>query len=189
MFYESKGTGTALYEANVAAGTITRDQLSRRGDQRHVNDEGRLGICVRHVSQNATRRPRLCVDQAGDETLTQISRANAELAKMPVGKTEVIKWKSKDGREIEGLLTYPVGYVAGTKVPLILNIHGGPAGVFQQSYHRRPRRLSDRDVRLARLCDPAAESARLERLRNRISPGEYQGLGRGRLRGPDDRRR
>ena len=53
---------------------------------------------------------------------------------MPYGKTEVIKWKSKDGREIEGLLTYPVGYVAGTKVPFILNVHGGPAGAFQQSF-------------------------------------------------------
>ena len=53
---------------------------------------------------------------------------------MPVGKTELIKWKSKDGREIEGLLTYPAGYVAGTKVPFILNVHGGPAGVFSQSY-------------------------------------------------------
>jgi dipeptidyl aminopeptidase/acylaminoacyl peptidase len=53
---------------------------------------------------------------------------------MPVAKTEGLKWKSKDGREIEGLLTYPAGYTAGTKVPLILNIHGGPAGVFQRSY-------------------------------------------------------
>jgi hypothetical protein len=25
-----------------------------------------------------------------------------------VGKTEVIRWTSKDGKEIEGLLTYPV---------------------------------------------------------------------------------
>jgi dipeptidyl aminopeptidase/acylaminoacyl peptidase len=66
--------------------------------------------------------------------IRQISTANAERAKIPVGKTEVIKWKSTDGREIEGLLTYPVGYVRGTKVPFILNIHGGPAGVFQQSY-------------------------------------------------------
>ena len=53
---------------------------------------------------------------------------------MPVGKTEVVRWKSSDGRDIEGLLTYPAGYAAGTKVPLILNVHGGPAGVFQQSY-------------------------------------------------------
>ncbi len=45
-----------------------------------------------------------------------------------------MKWKSKDGKEIEGLLTYPINYQAGTKVPLILNIHGGPTGVFQQTF-------------------------------------------------------
>ncbi len=39
----------------------------------------------------------------------QVSHANEEIAKIPVGKTEVIKWKSPDGREIEGLLTYPAG--------------------------------------------------------------------------------
>jgi dipeptidyl aminopeptidase/acylaminoacyl peptidase len=66
--------------------------------------------------------------------MARISSVNDSMAKIAVGRTEVIKWKSKDGREIEGLLTYPVGYQVGSKVPLILNIHGGPAGVFQQSY-------------------------------------------------------
>ena len=51
-----------------------------------------------------------------------------------MGKTEVIRWKSKDGKEIEGLLTYPVNYKAGRKYPLILNIHGGPTGVFVQNF-------------------------------------------------------
>jgi len=54
---------------------------------------------------------------------------------MPVGKTEVIKWKSKDGREIEGLLTYPVGYTPGKKVPFISQpFTVGRAGNFNQSY-------------------------------------------------------
>jgi dipeptidyl aminopeptidase/acylaminoacyl peptidase len=53
---------------------------------------------------------------------------------LPVGETEVIKWKSSDGQDIEGLLTYPVNYKAGTRVPLLLVIHGGPAGVFSQTY-------------------------------------------------------
>jgi dipeptidyl aminopeptidase/acylaminoacyl peptidase len=44
------------------------------------------------------------------------------------GKTEEISAKSKDGTEVHGLLTYPVGYVAGTKVPMLLRIHGGPKG-------------------------------------------------------------
>ena len=50
------------------------------------------------------------------------------------GAREVITWKSTDGRAVEGLLTYPVGYQAGTRVPLLLMIHGGPAGVFMRSF-------------------------------------------------------
>jgi dipeptidyl aminopeptidase/acylaminoacyl peptidase len=57
-----------------------------------------------------------------------------DLARLPLGKTEVIRWKAKDGLEVEGLLTYPVGYEAGKKYPLILNIHGGPAGVFVETF-------------------------------------------------------
>ncbi|MEE3135608.1 MAG: S9 family peptidase, partial [Candidatus Neomarinimicrobiota bacterium] len=44
---------------------------------------------------------------------------------------------SKDGMEIEGLLTYPINYREGKKVPLVLNIHGGPAGVYTEGYTGR----------------------------------------------------
>jgi len=64
----------------------------------------------------------------------QVSAANTALPKPPLGKTELVRWKSKDGLEIEGLLTYPTGYQAGRRVPLILNIHGGPSGVFVESF-------------------------------------------------------
>jgi len=50
------------------------------------------------------------------------------------GKTEVLKWTSNDGMEIEGLLTYPVGYEEGDRVPLILMVHGGPAGIYAQTW-------------------------------------------------------
>ena len=53
---------------------------------------------------------------------------------MALGKTEVIEWKSSDGKSIEGLLTYPVGYKAGTRVPLLVIVHGGPAGVFVRTF-------------------------------------------------------
>ncbi len=69
---------------------------------------------------------------------TRVSAANASLPKLPVGETKVVRWKAKDGLEIEGLLTYPVGYEAGKKVPLILNIHGGPAGVFSERFLGQP---------------------------------------------------
>jgi dipeptidyl aminopeptidase/acylaminoacyl peptidase len=47
---------------------------------------------------------------------------------------KLVQWKSKNDFEIEGLLHLPPGYVEGTRVPLILNIHGGPAGVFTNSF-------------------------------------------------------
>ena len=52
----------------------------------------------------------------------------------PLGRSEVLTWKSKDGQNVEGILTYPVNYQAGTRVPLLLVIHGGPAGVFTNSF-------------------------------------------------------
>ena len=44
------------------------------------------------------------------------------------GKREVIRWKSKDGAEIEGILWKPEGYAAGKRYPLLVVIHGGPTG-------------------------------------------------------------
>jgi dipeptidyl aminopeptidase/acylaminoacyl peptidase len=64
----------------------------------------------------------------------KISNINPELGSLPVPKTELISWKSFDGMEIEGLLTYPINYEAGKKYPFILNIHGGPAGVFSENF-------------------------------------------------------
>ena len=50
---------------------------------------------------------------------------------------KVIKWKSKGGFEIEGLFHLPADYKKGTRIPLILNIHGGPAGCFTNSFNAR----------------------------------------------------
>ncbi len=47
---------------------------------------------------------------------------------------KVIKWKSKRGFKIEGLLHLPAGYKEGDRLPLMVNIHGGPAGCFVNSF-------------------------------------------------------
>ena len=56
------------------------------------------------------------------------------MAELEVAPTEEVSFKSKDGTEVHGLLTKPVGYVAGTRVPLLLRIHGGPNGQDQHSF-------------------------------------------------------
>ena len=68
-------------------------------------------------------------------TLSQLSRQNDALfAELQLGVTEEVSAKSKDGTEVHGLLTKPAGYVAGTKIPMLLRIHGGPNGQDQHSF-------------------------------------------------------
>ncbi len=67
--------------------------------------------------------------------LRQLTKHNDELlAQLDLGQTEEVGFKSKDGTDVYGLLTYPVGYVKGAKVPLLLRIHGGPNGQDQHSF-------------------------------------------------------
>ena len=59
---------------------------------------------------------------------------DALISDVQIAQTEEVSFKSKDGTEVHGLLTYPIGYVKGTKVPLLLRIHGGPNGQDQHSF-------------------------------------------------------
>ena len=65
---------------------------------------------------------------------TQVTDLHAGVPRPEMGRTQLVSWTSTEGFEIEGLLTYPVGYEEGERVPLILNVHGGPAGVFSQGF-------------------------------------------------------
>lgn len=130
-FTEAKGTQTGFYALDVAANKIS--EISKTVGVFNVtlnSARNMLGM----VWQNASLPPEVYVSAVNNLSPVQISKVNADLLKLPIPKTEVIKWKSTDGKEIEGILTYPVNYQAGQKVPLILNIHGGPAGVFQMNF-------------------------------------------------------
>jgi dipeptidyl aminopeptidase/acylaminoacyl peptidase len=65
---------------------------------------------------------------------TKLTDHNPQLKDIALGRGEVIRWKSKDGMEIEGVLIYPVNYETGKRYPMIANIHGGPSGVWTQAF-------------------------------------------------------
>jgi dipeptidyl aminopeptidase/acylaminoacyl peptidase len=59
---------------------------------------------------------------------------DALLNELEIAPTEEVRFPSKDGTEIHALLTKPIGYVTGTRVPLLLRIHGGPNSQEQHSF-------------------------------------------------------
>ena len=68
-------------------------------------------------------------------SLRQLTKQNNALfAELDLGVTEEVGFQSKDGTPVNALLTYPVGYVKGTRVPLLLRIHGGPNSQDQHSF-------------------------------------------------------
>ena len=131
-FSEPRGTGTQIYSLDVAANQI--QELKVTPAVISAFSLNLTGTTFGFVRQTSDTPGDIYIASTTDFTPVQITKVNAELKTPPLGRTEVVTWKSKDGKQIEGLLTYPVGYQTGQRVPLILNIHGGPAGVFQQSF-------------------------------------------------------
>jgi len=91
------------------------------------------GTHLAFVLQNPSQLPEGYMSTLSSFSPVKVTGINAALASKPLPRTELIKWKGADGKEIEGLLTYPLNYKPGQKVPFILNVHGGPAGVFTQA--------------------------------------------------------
>lgn len=62
----------------------------------------------------------------GEGKLSKLTDLNPLLTEKQLGEQEVIKFKARDGLEIEGILIKPVGYNEGIDYPLIVYVHGGP---------------------------------------------------------------
>ncbi|MCC7131399.1 MAG: S9 family peptidase [Gemmatimonadales bacterium] len=59
---------------------------------------------------------------------------NPQLKDVALGRGETVRWKSKDGMEIEGVVVYPVGYDPSRRYPTMAFIHGGPSGVWTEGF-------------------------------------------------------
>ena len=74
-------------------------------------------------------------DGKGD--LTKLTNLNPQLSDKLLGEQEVIRFKARDGMEIEGLLIKPVDYNSNKKYPLIMYVHGGPEAHYSNGWMSR----------------------------------------------------
>ncbi|MGH7504450.1 MAG: S9 family peptidase, partial [Longimicrobiales bacterium] len=64
----------------------------------------------------------------------QLAKLNPSYATKPAVRAEVIHWAGARGEQVEGILYYPIDYQEGPRYPLILSIHGGPAGADRDAW-------------------------------------------------------
>ncbi|MDB4894434.1 MAG: peptidase prolyl oligopeptidase active site domain protein [Firmicutes bacterium] len=72
------------------------------------------------------------LDGSGERQLTAAN--DALLAEVAVQKVEPFTFKGADNWDVAGWIVYPRGYEAGQRYPTILEIHGGPAGLFGNGF-------------------------------------------------------
>ncbi len=76
------------------------------------------------------------MDQIGNRrNWKRLTNSNPQVEEIALGETESIKWRSTDGKMVEGILVKPIGYVPGKRYPLIVQIHGGPASASVLSFN------------------------------------------------------
>lgn len=78
----------------------------------------------------ATRPPEVKVSEGGDTRYLTNLNASLLTTKSLGQVREISVASSFDGQEVQGWLTLPPGYQDGTRVPLILEIHGGPFAAY-----------------------------------------------------------
>jgi dipeptidyl aminopeptidase/acylaminoacyl peptidase len=89
----------------------------------------RSGANVAFVWSDPRHYPEVGVAPTATMAVRTLSKLGDQLRGWPLGTAEVVRWTSKDGAAIEGVLHEPAGWRAGMRRPLIVVIHGGPTGV------------------------------------------------------------
>jgi dipeptidyl aminopeptidase/acylaminoacyl peptidase len=128
-----------VYE-NVFAVDIQRGTIRRLTDTSivHSLSVSRNGLRTAFGLETPTGPSDVYVSDLRFASPRKLTTINPQLADIALGETEVIRWHSPGGPEIEGILLKPVGYVAGQRYPLLVEEHGGPTGTSLDDFKGSP---------------------------------------------------
>ncbi|HVF91457.1 MAG TPA: S9 family peptidase [Blastocatellia bacterium] len=131
-FNSSVRTTSQMFSVPASGGEAR--QLSKIAGVLSAPTFSRDGSRVAFTKADLNTPADVYVSKSSDIAAVRLTNHNPEVSGLALGKGEVITWKSKDGMEIEGLLIYPVEYRPGKRYPTLTLVHGGPAGVWAQSF-------------------------------------------------------
>lgn len=123
-----------VFAADIAAGTV--HQLTDKPGVTDVTGISENGQTAVGLWSDPDHPGEVFRSDLGFTSIEPITNQNAWLSEYALGTTEVINWKSsKDGTEIDGIVTKPVDFDGSHKVPFLLNPHGGPTGASLLSFN------------------------------------------------------
>jgi dipeptidyl aminopeptidase/acylaminoacyl peptidase len=138
LFSEQQGMNTNLYQLDLKSDKLKALTKKSGGLHALAFSKDRSKMVYSFTDFNTPND--LYVSPLDNSNPLRLTDANPWLRKkFLLGEARVIRWKSKDGMEIEGVLFLPNNYTEGTKIPLMVQIHGGPnlqwANEFYADFH------------------------------------------------------
>lgn len=93
------------------------------------------GQSAAFIAQSPAHPAEVYFMRHGDAAPRRLTDSNPWLAQRRLAKQEPVKWKARDGLELEGILIRPLDEKPGTRYPLILTVHGGPESHDANGWH------------------------------------------------------
>ncbi|HSF17204.1 MAG TPA: S9 family peptidase [Vicinamibacteria bacterium] len=126
FFTANTGVRSELFEVELGGEVLTRLTEGEHSitDWRFFPSSGQhvFGIDRRDNAGDLHLMP---ADGGDPARVTRVYEYLAREFELP--RQEAIQWKGDDGETVEGLLYYPLDYREGTRYPLVVQTHGGPA--------------------------------------------------------------
>jgi dipeptidyl aminopeptidase/acylaminoacyl peptidase len=87
-----------------------------------VSAQGALAV----VADSATQPPELYLLRTPESPVVRLTDFNREFGTYAFPRSIEVQWHAPDREVNDGILTYPNGYEAGKRYPLVVYSHGGP---------------------------------------------------------------
>ncbi len=133
LFTGRQRTNANLFELNVDNGSVR--QITHVEGSLSVSSYSKDRSRMVYSFQDFETPSDLHVSSTARHEPTRLTHSNPWIeTDISLARGQVVKWDSSDGMEIEGVLFLPDGYEPGSRLPLLLHVHGGPAGAFSNSF-------------------------------------------------------
>ncbi len=128
LLFEAAARGTnAVYRVDLQA----RSALPVLAGERSVRSLSARGGRFAYLVNDFKNLDDIYVSSSDGTGERRLTAHNAALWKdLELAAVERMAYKSTDGTPVDGFLVKPAGWQPGKKYPLVLTVHGGPAGMY-----------------------------------------------------------
>ncbi|MET0623842.1 MAG: S9 family peptidase [Pyrinomonadaceae bacterium] len=130
LFFETGVKGEShLFRVDARDGRIRQVTKGARAVRSvDFSDDGRRMV---YAANDFEHPDDLYAADADGSNEKKLSALNARLwSQLRLAAVERMTYKGADGWDVDGFLVKPLGWRAGQKYPMVLSIHGGPAGQY-----------------------------------------------------------